>query len=517
MEPNLLHNSSGARDGLFAAMGTRHAGRANRSRPMTTNPQPYIKVGAAGRPNFQIAARDIHSPLQFAADASFIVLLGIVTGVGYELLFLGMPGTVADFGYTGLVVALLFAAVSRLSAGQRAVTLTNSFDRVRDVAWSWTLAFAGLVFILFALKAGSSTSRGAVLSFYLLGLPAVALWRVFTPIVIAPFARKTGYASRKCIVIGDSADALLEKFATDFQANGHPAPTVLKFRASCIPSLWAKELKALATRVADVARELGPGEIYVCAGAIPSERLGAVGRVLSIVPRAIFVVPDAQTASLVRCKPASVGPHIALEIRREPLGAIQRVVKRMLDASGAALALLILSPLFVLIALAIKCDSHGPVFFRQTRNGYQGKPFKIVKFRSMRVQEDGPSVQQARRDDPRVTRVGRFLRKSSIDELPQLLNILLGQMSLVGPRPHAQSHDELYARSIENYEVRQHVKPGLTGWAQVNGLRGETATLDAMYRRIEFDLWYAVNASVLLDIEILVRTAIEVCRHRNAY
>lgn len=516
MEPNLFHHSSGPTDGLLAAMGARHAGSANRSRPATADAQPSIKA-SSGRPNFQIAIRDIHSPLQFLADAGVIVLLGITAGVGYQLLFRGVPGAIIDFGYTGLVVAILFAAVSRLSAGQRAVTLTNSFDRVSDVAWSWTLAFAGLVFILFALKAGSSTSRGAVLSFYLIGLPAVSVWRVFTPIVIAPFARKAGYASHNCILIGDVADPLLERFAVDFQANGHTAPTVLKFRAACLPSLWAKELKSLAMRVADTARSLGPGEIYVCAGAIPSDRLSAVGRVLSIVPRAIFVVPDAQTASLVRCKPACVGPHIALEIRREPLGPAQRAIKRTLDMTGAALALLLAAPLFILIALAIKCSSPGPVFFRQTRNGYRGKPFKIIKFRSMCVLEDGPSIQQARRDDPRVTKVGKFLRKSSLDELPQLINILLGQMSLVGPRPHAQAHDELYASSIENYEVRQHVKPGLTGWAQVNGLRGETATLDAMYRRIEFDLWYAVNASVLLDIEILVRTAIEVCRHRNAY
>jgi undecaprenyl-phosphate galactose phosphotransferase/putative colanic acid biosynthesis UDP-glucose lipid carrier transferase len=153
----------------------------------------------------------------------------------------------------------------------------------------------------------------------------------------------------------------------------------------------------------------------------------------------------------------------------------------------------------------------------QTRNGYRGKPFKIVKFRTMHVREDGPVVRQASRNDPRVTRIGRFLRKSSIDELPQLLNVLLGQMSLVGPRPHPLALDEFHSRAIENYEIRQHVKPGLTGWAQVHGLRGETATRDQMYKRIEFDLWYAVNASLLLDAEILVRTVFEVFRQRNAY
>jgi exopolysaccharide biosynthesis polyprenyl glycosylphosphotransferase len=245
--------------------------------------------------------------------------------------------------------------------------------------------------------------------------------------------------------------------------------------------------------------------------------LAALSRALSILPRAIFVVPDAQTASLVRCKPTSVGKYVALETRREPLDIVQRSLKRLLDLLIASMAIVLLAPLFALVAIAIKLDSRGPVLFRQTRNGYRGKPFKIFKFRSMHVLEDGPVIHQARRDDARITRLGRILRKSSVDELPQLVNVLLGDMSLVGPRPHAQAHDELYARTIENYEVRQHVKPGLTGWAQVNGLRGETATLDAMWRRIEFDLWYAVNASVLLDLEILLRTAIEVCRRRNAY
>jgi len=292
---------------------------------------------------------------------------------------------------------------------------------------------------------------------------------------------------------------------------------MMRFRARCERTAWPQEQKQLVAQVIDAAHALKHGEIYLCAAGVPADRLAAIERALSILPRAIFVVPDAATAALVRCKPSSVGTRVALEVRREPLGRAQRTVKRMGDAVVAAFAITCFAPLWLVIAAAIKLDSAGPVFFLQTRNGYCGKPFKIVKFRTMYVQEDGPVVRQACRNDARVTRVGRFLRKSSIDELPQLFNILTGQMSLVGPRPHAQAHDEQYARAIENYEIRQHVKPGLTGWAQVHGLRGETATLDQMYRRIEFDLWYAVNASLLLDGEILVRTVFEVFRQRNAY
>jgi undecaprenyl-phosphate galactose phosphotransferase/putative colanic acid biosynthesis UDP-glucose lipid carrier transferase len=140
-----------------------------------------------------------------------------------------------------------------------------------------------------------------------------------------------------------------------------------------------------------------------------------------------------------------------------------------------------------------------------------------MKFRTMTVLEDGDQVAQASRNDPRVTRVGRFLRKTSLDELPQIFNVLCGEMSLVGPRPHARAHDALYASLIENYEIRQHVKPGITGWAQVNGLRGETLDIEAMRERVEHDIWYAKNTSMALDLAILLRTALLVLRQTNAY
>jgi lipopolysaccharide/colanic/teichoic acid biosynthesis glycosyltransferase len=170
----------------------------------------------------------------------------------------------------------------------------------------------------------------------------------------------------------------------------------------------------------------------------------------------------------------------------------------------------------VATALAIALDSAGPVLFRQKRLGRDGVPFSIFKFRTMTVLEDGADVVQARENDDRITRVGRFLRKSSIDELPQFLNVILGEMSLVGPRPHAIAHDEMYGRLIPDYTLRQLVKPGITGWAQVNGLRGETPTVDVMRRRVEHDLWYVAHFSALLDIQVLFRTPLEILRKRNA-
>jgi undecaprenyl-phosphate galactose phosphotransferase/putative colanic acid biosynthesis UDP-glucose lipid carrier transferase len=176
-----------------------------------------------------------------------------------------------------------------------------------------------------------------------------------------------------------------------------------------------------------------------------------------------------------------------------------------------------LLPLMIVVAVAIKLDSRGPVLFRQHRTGFNGRAFSIYKFRTMTTMENGSQVRQATRNDDRVTRLGRFLRSSSIDELPQLINVIAGHMSLVGPRPHALAHDDYYSRLISDYALRQHVKPGITGWAQVNGLRGETADVEVMRRRVEYDLWYVSNWSFLLDLKVIVRTCIQVLNSSDAY
>lgn len=184
----------------------------------------------------------------------------------------------------------------------------------------------------------------------------------------------------------------------------------------------------------------------------------------------------------------------------------------------ALIALLVLAPLFALIAVAIRADSQGPVLFRQTRTGFNGRTFQIYKFRSMYVQENGSIVRQAERVDQRVTSVGRVLRRSNLDELPQLLNVLRGEMAFVGPRPHALAHDNFYGRQIPFYAQRFAVKPGITGWAQVNGSRGATPTVESMEKRVELDIWYVENRTVWLDIRIILMTIwMEVRRRSDAY
>jgi exopolysaccharide biosynthesis polyprenyl glycosylphosphotransferase len=202
---------------------------------------------------------------------------------------------------------------------------------------------------------------------------------------------------------------------------------------------------------------------------------------------------------------------------RSPLNSFELAIKRASDIVFTATALIVMLPLLALVAIAIKLDSPGRVIFRQTRSGLNGKPFYILKFRTMTVEENGDSVKQASRFDTRVTRVGSWLRRTSIDELPQLINVLKGEMSIVGPRPHAVAHDNCFTQVVANYALRQRVKPGITGLAQVNGCRGATSTIDSIERRVDLDLWYIENWSLCLDLVIMIRTVIEIVRGRNAY
>ena len=197
-------------------------------------------------------------------------------------------------------------------------------------------------------------------------------------------------------------------------------------------------------------------------------------------------------------------------------GRLALSIKRALDVILSLAALILLLPVFAAIALAVVWDSGEPVFFHQRRTGQHGKVFNIYKFRTMHVLEDGAQVVQAVRGDARITRIGHFLRITSLDELPQLWNVLKGEMSLVGPRPHAVSHDEYYSALIKNYHLRHAVKPGITGWAQINGARGATPQLSDMQTRIDFDIQYVERESLALYLRILARTPLAVLRGRNA-
>jgi undecaprenyl-phosphate galactose phosphotransferase/putative colanic acid biosynthesis UDP-glucose lipid carrier transferase len=246
-------------------------------------------------------------------------------------------------------------------------------------------------------------------------------------------------------------------------------------------------------------------------------QLGFVRDRLRRSPLPVRLLPDRSMQAILEYRNWGPRELPLVEIQRAPLSAPERFAKGVVDLLISGFALIALMPMMLVIACAIRLESPGPAIFRQRRKGFNGREFVIYKFRTMMVMEDSHTIVQARKMDRRVTRLGRILRQSSIDELPQLFNVLLGNMSLVGPRPHALAHDNDYGQTISKYAFRHHVKPGITGWAQVNGFRGETPRLEQMAKRIELDLWYINNWSLSLDFQILFRTAFEVVRRRNAY
>jgi exopolysaccharide biosynthesis polyprenyl glycosylphosphotransferase len=237
---------------------------------------------------------------------------------------------------------------------------------------------------------------------------------------------------------------------------------------------------------------------------------------LLTVPVEIHLGPERILDRFDKVRICNFGKMVTLQLTRAPLSAFEVLQKRIFDLIVATGALIVLAPALAAIALLIRLDSPGPVFFRQRRYGFNQQPFRIIKFRTMTTLDDGEVVRQVCRNDHRVTRIGRWLRRWNIDELPQLINVLRGEMSLVGPRPHALSHDREYEQRISLYARRHNVRPGITGWAQVNGLRGEIDTDEKLRRRVDCDLYYIDNWSMLLDLKILLYTVFSRRAYRNA-
>jgi len=269
--------------------------------------------------------------------------------------------------------------------------------------------------------------------------------------------------------------------------------------------------------VAEFARTHGVTSIYIALPLSNVPRIGEMVRELRDTTASIYFVPDVFAFDLIQGRLVQINGMPAISVCDTPFHGMDAVSKRVTDIVLASLALLVLSPLMLLLAMAVKLTSSGPVLFRQRRYGLNGEEIIVYKFRSMTVCEDGAVVTQATKSDRRVTPLGRILRSTSLDELPQLLNVLEGTMSVVGPRPHAVAHNELYRKLINGYMIRHKVRPGITGLAQVNGLRGETETVEKMRERVQFDLEYLSHWSPWLDVKIIFKTVWVIARDQNAY
>ena len=443
-------------------------------------------------------------------DFLVIVLSSLITGVAYHFFFQKSPGSLADFFASGTLIAAMFVPILKSAGAYHPVALLQDAKRIKTVVLAWAATLGLFLGAVFALKAGDTLSRGAVLSFAIVTPFALLLHRIWWSEYLTRAVDERTYAGWNAIVLYDQNSATTSNVRQQLDQNGFGHA-----RQITLPTCDETELKSRLDEIIQTIRGTYVDEVLLATDCSDSKRLKALLAQLKRLPLPVSLIPDPSTANLLVRPRTDLGGTILVEVQRAPLSLPDRALKRALDIACAALGLLVFMPLLVIAAIAVKAESSGPVFFRQLRLGFNGRPFRILKFRTMDVLEDGPEVKQASRNDPRITAVGSWLRRTSIDELPQLVNVLIGEMSIVGPRPHALAHDRFYADAISAYEFRQHVKPGITGWAQISGLRGETPTVAAMEKRIDADLWYARNWSLWLDVKIMLKTLLCVVRHRS--
>jgi undecaprenyl-phosphate galactose phosphotransferase/putative colanic acid biosynthesis UDP-glucose lipid carrier transferase len=449
-------------------------------------------------------------PIAFTVDIILVVAISLLTGIGYNYFFLDLLPAANAIQVDAAIGVLTLTNVSAILAARgdyRVSNLVSFYRQARDLTIIWAGVFLILSGVAFSLQVSANFSRGATSTFFALGLGGMIAWRRFLAQILGYALSAGAFAPRNVILIGERSRLAASPAISEIRRYGYtPVHTFeIEQEERVNPSL---RLRATIDKAIEAARAESVAEVLLLIGWEQSRTIERITKMLSVLPLPVYLVPDENVVRFLGRSTVNIGTIWAAEIQRAPLTRVEQFVKRSFDMLGATSVLLLLSPLMLLTALLIKLDSHGPVLFFQTRNGFNGRAFRIVKFRTMNVLEDGNAIRQATRTDPRVTRLGRWLRRTNIDELPQLFNVLTGDMSLVGPRPHAVAHNNEYDKLIANYALRNHVKPGITGWAQVSGYRGETPTTDLMEQRVACDLWYINNWSMWLDIRILFRTLI---------
>jgi Undecaprenyl-phosphate glucose phosphotransferase len=450
------------------------------------------------------------------ADVLLIVAASLICSWFYYWMF--DTGSVSPFAGVGVIVAVNFSAIMSTRRNYRLKRLIRFATQARETILIWSGTYGLLAVVAFTMKISDVFSRGAVISFFAGGLAALLVWRRLVADILLWSLANGSFASKKIIVIAEQGRTVLSHPLHELVRYGFKAVRTCEISREEIASPGMNaSLRAKLAALIEIARDERIDDIYLLIGWYHDRIIDGILDVLAILPISVHLVPDESAARFLNYPIANIGDTWTAVLRRPPLTVIEQAAKRCFDLALASAALLALLPLMWVTALLIKLDSRGPIFFRQTRNGFNGLTFRIFKFRTMHVLEDGPTIIQATRRDPRVTRVGRWLRRSSIDELPQLFNVLRGDMSLVGPRPHATSHNSEYENLIANYAFRHHVKPGLTGWAQVNGHRGETRRVEQMERRVEHDLWYINNWSPWLDLRIVLKTVLVAFRQDSAF
>ena len=456
----------------------------------------------------------------FLIDVALIVATSCITGMVYYRIAYGDIDEISRCVQVGLLAASIFT-ISNVFRGEYRMPNFFAFKpHARRTIQLWNVTLICLLMLGFLAQVSVDYSRGWIVQFYFATLAALVVSR-FAIVRITALARAAGLVSaqRICLIgTGAHIGAFVqhyEPWTLGLNVVGCRFLTPVAATASAETRRAALD-RDLAEAVASV-RSLEPDAIYLLLPWSATEIIDRCAKTFLALPVEIHLGPEQILHKFDEVELAKVGPLASLQLTRLPLSRAEVMQKRCFDLVLASLALIALTPLFVIVAILIKLDGPGPIFFVQRRYGFNQQPFRIIKFRTMRASEDGAVVPQTTRDDPRLTRIGRWLRRWNIDEIPQLFNVLAGDMSLVGPRPHALSHDHDYERRISLYARRHNVKPGITGWAQINGYRGEIDSDEKIRKRVEYDLFYIDNWSLWLDLKIIARTLLSPAAYRNAY
>lgn len=445
----------------------------------------------------------------------------LVTGAGalatpFATLVVLPDGMVIEASPVVLVSAsfltgLIYVEALRQGGYFRFDQMLDPWGTLRGVVWRYGLIMLSFIAGCYSLGLTQLLSRGWLIAWGVIGVVLVIVSRFIIARILSRLSAAGGLLCRRLVFVGPADRS--EIIAARATATEASVEHVRTFEPEGLTAPETPEFQALQKLVEDGMVD----DIVVCPKGDSDDRtmntlLDQLRRLpvhVSLAPHPFWVERGGRMDA--------IGQVPTFVVQRRPISGWDTFTKILEDRIIGALLLLAFSPVMLVCAIAVKLDSRGPVFFVQRRQGMAGDVFPIIKFRSMRVMEDGDDVKQATKDDDRITRVGAFLRKTSLDELPQLINVVKGDMSLVGPRPHALKHDAYYSNLIKDYAARHRVKPGMTGWAQVNGYRGETNEPEKMEARLRYDLQYIENWSLWFDLRILVLTIRAVLKPENAY
>jgi Undecaprenyl-phosphate glucose phosphotransferase len=439
-------------------------------------------------------------------DVMLVVLAAFAAKLLYISLLFDDPQAQQPYLVAGLAGGLVVHYVMRLHRLHEPAAILAWRDRIGVLLISVGLSFLTLIAMAYLLKISAGYSRGWLLTWLCLSALLLIASR---PLLarLQSWLAATGYTARRIAIVGDGA------------ARERMVQTLRDVSGVRIAGVFSDAGDGDLGRNGSVEELIAIGqrneidEVAIALSDAPNQDTERLVESLSILPVDVWLCPTAFAMPILAT--ARVGTLSLLQVKLKPIREWGYLIKLAFDYVAGAICLVAFAPLMLAIAVAIKIDSSGPVFFRQRRHGFNHRIIDVFKFRTMIVTENGDRIDQARKNDPRVTRVGRLLRRTSLDELPQLFNVLRGEMSLVGPRPHALAHNQHYQR-FDRYASRHCVKPGMTGWAQINGLRGPTEDPEKMLLRVRMDLYYIENWSLWLDLKIIAATPFVGFIHRNA-